>query len=116
MLLLSRAMRSLPSTTSRATCERCGAVHEVSVPTPGFRCEICISEEADAAAARTRRRAFALIGAGAALLLVAALLWSTGWDVDHWSDTPLAVYVGAAAVGCVGVGVGMLRFRPKLRF
>lgn len=109
-------MRALPSTTSRATCEGCGAIHEIARPTPSFRCEHCIAAEVDAAAARTRRRAFSLFGIGALLLLVTALLWSTGrnFDQDGWS-TPLPLEIGFAALGCFGVGVGMLRFRPKLR-
>ena len=112
-------MKALASTTSRATCEGCGAVHETAQPTPSFRCEHCISAEADAAAARTRRRALAFIGAGALLLVVAALIWSTGRDFTvgggYADEMPLAVWVGVAAVGLAGIGFGMLRFRPKLQ-
>lgn len=110
-------MRALASTTSRATCEGCGTVHDVSLPTPGFRCEACIVAESDAAAARTRRRAFGLFGIGLALLALAALMWSTGRDLSFGerNGTPLAVYVGAAGIGCFGIGFGMLRYRPKLK-
>ena len=88
------------------------------MPTPGFTCEVCISAEVDAAAARTRRHALAFLGAGALLLAVVALLWSTGRDLDlgGWARMPLSIWVGVAAVGCFGIGVGMLRFRPKLQF
>ncbi|MBL9012537.1 MAG: hypothetical protein JNL83_00080 [Myxococcales bacterium] len=43
------------------------------------------------------------------------LMWSTGYDfdLDGWI-TPLPIYVDAAAVGCFGMGAGLLRCRPKL--
>ena len=113
-------MNALPSTTSRATCERCGAVHEVAVPTPSFLCELCIASEVDAAAARTRRSAFLIIGIGVVMLLLAAVLWSTADDAERnrrysGRRMPLPISVGIAAVGCIGIGVGKLRFRPKLK-
>ena len=92
-------------------------MHDVSVPTPGFQCETCIITAADAAAAKTRRRALGLFAIGAVLLVIAVLLWSTGRDLIigmKAGDFPLAVWVGIGAVGCFGVGAGMLRYRPKL--
>ena len=108
-------MKALPAPS--AICEQCGAVQEGATAVPGLRCDQCIAAGVDETARRTRNHAMKLIGAGAVLLVLAALLWSAGVDngVSHgWRTTPLPVWVGFAAVGCVGVGFGMLRFRPKL--
>lgn len=108
---------ALASTTSRATCESCGAIHDVSVPTPAFRCEPCIAAEVDAHAARTRRRALGWFGAGVALLVLGWLVWAAGLDTDlgGFANGSLGFYVVVAGFGCFGMGAGMLRFRPKLK-
>lgn len=112
-------MRALPSTTRTATCEACGSVHDVAVPTPGFHCESCIVAEADAKAQRTRHRALALFAVGAILIAIAALIWSAGFDPWYTrsprSGMPMAVWLGIAGVGVIGVGAGMLRYRPRLK-
>jgi len=109
-------MRALPSTTRTATCETCGSVHDVSTPTPGFRCESCIVADSDASARRTRHRALALFAGGAILLAIAALLWMVRFDDNPLErTTPLPLYIGFAGIGMFGIGAGMLRYRPRLK-
>jgi hypothetical protein len=115
-------VKQLASTTTSATCESCGSIHDVAVPTPGFFCESCIVVGVDADARRTRNRALAWFAGGAIMIAIAALMWMARVDDDpadlhryRRSRMPVPVWVGIAGISMCGIGGGMLRFRPRLK-
>src|SRR5262249_26720296 len=96
-----------------AACSRCGH------GTGDFVCETCAVEVVDAAAKRRTRRGLALAGTGVVLFVILGLMYAFKVDVGGNShdeeDMSLSMYVFFGACAFLGVGIGMLSYRPKLK-
>jgi hypothetical protein len=87
---------------------------------PEFRCETCAVLEVDQAAKRNTRNALKLIAVGGVLMLLAVLMWQADFNPGYDSERPTdgmgaLFYVATAGSSCVVIGLGMLKFRRRVR-
>jgi hypothetical protein len=108
------------------TCAVCGAGAELPDgelldPRVGYRCVTCTYTAEQALASRRAKIGLAMIGSGAVMLVICALMWMAKWDVDfgsvHDDDaTSLFLYIGFAAIVLIALGLShQRRFRRRLR-
>ncbi|MGE5185039.1 MAG: hypothetical protein ACM31C_23380 [Acidobacteriota bacterium] len=94
-------------------CGRCGGA------TSDYRCEDCAVLEVDEAARRQRRTALKLVGLGVILAAIAIVLATNGIDFGYTrgddDSGPLWMLAGIGALGCFGVALGLVTYRPRLR-
>jgi hypothetical protein len=111
----------------KVTCTDCGAAAELPDgelldPRTGYRCVTCGYNAEQANATRRAKVGLAMIGSGAVLLVICALMWVTKWDVDFSTGpnddeaTSLFLYVGFGAIVLIALGISQQRrFRRRLR-
>ena len=104
-----------------AACAICGVQQHVVVPLDEeFRCETCAMEEVDRAVRANWNKGLGLLAVGAVLLLFAALMWGANWNPGyepHSYDSGMGLffYVFFGAIGAIGCGLALVKFRRKLR-
>ena len=107
-------------------CTDCGATAELPDgelldPRTGYRCVTCTYTADQALASQRAKIGLAMIGGGAVMLVICALMWITKSDIDFSSPhddepTSLFLYISFGAIALIALGISQQRrFRRRLR-